>query len=140
MHQKILNVQTKGRGIINLTSGVAQVVSNAACSSGLCNIFLKHTSASLIFCENADPSVLEDLERFMAKLVHDGDPDFTHRAEGPDDMSAHIRTVLTQNSLNIPVRDHQLDLGTWQGLYLWEHRFSSFSRNVVVTVMGGEKP
>ena len=105
-------------------------------ANGLCNVFLHHTSASLILCENADPDVRRDLESFMSRLVKDGDSLYVHDAEGPDDMPAHVRTVLTQNSINVPVREGQLALGTWQGLYLWEHRHAPHRRRVSVTVIG----
>lgn len=130
------DVPTRGRGTIDITRQVEQAVADSGVSSGLCNVFLHHTSASLILCENADPDVRRDLETFFARLVPDGDPMFVHDAEGPDDMPAHVRTVLTQNSLNLPVRDGQLALGTWQGVYLWEHRHAPHRRRVSVTVIG----
>ena len=104
--------------------------------TGLCHLFIRHTSASLILCENADPDVRRDLDTYMEKLVRDGDPMFRHRSEGPDDMSAHIRSVLTASSLTLPVRDGRCDLGTWQGVFLWEHRTHAHRREVVVTVQG----
>ncbi len=103
---------------------------------GLATVFIHHTSASLIICENADPSVRRDLEAFAARLVPDGDQLFTHDAEGPDDMPAHVRTVLTQTSIGIPIEDGALALGTWQGLYVWEHRTAPHRRRVTVTVIG----
>ena len=103
---------------------------------GLATVFVHHTSASLIVCENADASVRRDLEAFAARLVPDGDPLFTHDAEGDDDMPAHVRTVLTQTSIGVPIADTKLALGTWQGLYLWEHRTSPHKRRVSVTVIG----
>ncbi len=106
--------------------------------TGLANVFLHHTSASLILCENADPSVQRDLEAFFSRLVEDGDPVFSHRSEGDDDMSGHVRSILTTNSLSVPVRQGRLALGTWQGLYLYEHRYRPHRRQVTVTVMGGE--
>lgn len=102
----------------------------------MCHLFLRHTSASLIICENADPTVRSDLERFMAKLVPDGNKDFEHDAEGPDDMSAHVRTILTNPALAIPVSGGRLLLGTWQGIYLWEHRTHAQERELIVTVTG----
>lgn len=114
------------------------MVQSASCHTGLCNVFIQHTSASLIVCENADPTVRKDLERFMARFIPDGDPIFKHTAEGADDMPAHLRTVLTQTSLSIPVHNYQLLLGTWQGIYLWEHRSGKFHRRVIVTVHGEE--
>ena len=100
----------------------------------MCHLFIRHTSASLMLCENADPAVRRDLEIFMADLVPDGDSRFTHTAEGPDDMPAHVRSVLTQSDLNIPVRNGRLALGTWQGIYLWEHRSGPHARAVLVTI------
>ena len=103
---------------------------------GLATVFVLHTSASLIICENADPTVRRDLEAFAARLVPDGDRLFEHDAEGPDDMPAHVRTVLTQTSIGVPISDSRMTLGTWQGLYLWEHRTSPHQRRVSVTVVG----
>jgi secondary thiamine-phosphate synthase enzyme len=111
-------------------------VGQSGLTDGLCTVFLHHTSASLILCENADASVRHDLETFFAKLVPDGDPMFTHTAEGDDDMPAHVRCILTQNSLTIPVANGRCDLGTWQGVYVWEHRARSHQRRVTVSVVG----
>lgn len=130
-------VETRGRGTYDITAEVARAVGASGVSWGLCHVFVHHTSASLILCENADPDVRLDLEAFFARLVPDGDPLYVHDAEGPDDMPAHVRTILTQNSLSIPVRDGRPDLGTWQGLYLWEHRRAPHRRRVTVTVLGG---
>ncbi len=130
-------VATHGRGTFDITQEVQAAVAHSGVANGLCNVFLHHTSASLILCENADPDVRRDLESFMSRLVRDGDPLFVHVAEGPDDMPAHVRTVLTQNSINVPVRAGRLALGTWQGLYLWEHRHAPHRRRVSVTVIGG---
>jgi secondary thiamine-phosphate synthase enzyme len=105
-------------------------------SSGLCTVFVHHTSASVILCENADPQVRADLEAFAARFAPDGDPGFEHTAEGPDDMPAHVRTIFTQSSLSIPVLTGRCDLGTWQGIYLWEHRTSAQRRRVTVTLVG----
>ena len=102
--------------------------------TGLCTVFVRHTSASLLIQENADPAVLADLEHWLAKWVVDGDPVFTHRAEGPDDMAAHIRSALTQTSISVPYINHQLMLGTWQGIYLWEHRFAPHTRELAIHV------
>jgi len=104
--------------------------------TGLCHVFLRHTSASLILCENADPAVRRDLEAFMQKYVPDGDPLYEHTAEGPDDMPAHVRSILTQNDVHLPVTDGRCALGTWQGLYLWEHRIAPHERKVVLTIIG----
>lgn len=134
--QKSLNFRTRGRGTTDITAEVAQAVREAGIESGLCNVFLRHTSASLILCENAAPAVREDLETILARLAPDGDPAYRHDDEGPDDMAAHARAVLTSNSLQIPVADGRLLLGTWQGIYLWEHRHAPQARSVVVTVLG----
>jgi secondary thiamine-phosphate synthase enzyme len=119
---------------MSITRDINFIVNQSPIQVGLCNIFLKHTSASLILCENADPDVLVDLENYMQRLVQDDHPDFLHTAEGFDDMSAHIRSVLTTNSLTIPITDGRLNLGTWQGLFLWEHRAHEFSRQLVVSM------
>ena len=134
--QKILNYRTRGRGTTEITADVQRAVREAAIRTGLCNVFLQHTSASLILCENAAPAVRQDLETLLARLAPDGDPAYAHDDEGPDDMAAHARSVLTSNSLQIPVADGVLALGTWQGIYLWEHRHAPHARSVVVTVVG----
>jgi secondary thiamine-phosphate synthase enzyme len=131
-----IKIATRGRGTYEITDRVAAVVAQAKITAGLCHVFNTHTSASLMLSENADPDVRRDLETFMADLVPDGDPRFVHRAEGPDDMSAHVRTLLTASSLTIPVRGGKLALGTWQGVYLWEHRVRPHERKVLVTVLG----
>jgi secondary thiamine-phosphate synthase enzyme len=136
IHRGELTVATRGRGTYDITRDVASVVKTSAAREGLATIFIRHTSASLIICENADPSVRRDLEAFVARLVPDGDRLFTHDAEGDDDMPAHVRSVLTQTSIGIPVAAGKLALGTWQGLYLWEHRTSPHDRHVSVTVIG----
>ncbi|MCH9643535.1 MAG: secondary thiamine-phosphate synthase enzyme YjbQ [Gammaproteobacteria bacterium] len=132
--QSQLSLHTQARSFSNITDPINKIIAKNNIEQGLCNVFLKHTSASLILCENADPDVRYDLEHFMQKLVIDGDPDYRHDAEGLDDMPAHIRSVLTQNSISIPIQGGQLALGTWQGLYLWEHRTSAFKRNVLVSI------
>jgi secondary thiamine-phosphate synthase enzyme len=132
--RKEWSVHTSGRGFTDLTERIASFVAESGVRHGLCNVYLVHTSASLILGENADPSVRRDLERFFAKLVPDGDPSYEHDAEGPDDMPSHIRTVLTQNSLVIPIVDAELGLGTWQAIYLWEHRKAPHQRRVIGTV------
>lgn len=134
-HARELQVSTRGRGFYELTSEVEQVVARSGAREALCTVFVHHTSASVILCENADPDVRRDLEAFFARLVKDGDPLFRHDAEGEDDMPAHVRSVLTQSSLAIPVKDGRLDLGTWQGVYLWEHRTSGHRRRVTVSVV-----
>ncbi len=135
-HAETLTVATTGRGTFDISDEVERVVREAGVGDGLCNVFLHHTSASLILCENADPAVRSDLERFARRLVPDGDPIFEHTAEGPDDMPAHVRAVLTQSSLCLPVAGGRLALGTWQGVYLWEHRLSPHRRSVTVSVVG----
>ena len=134
--QQELRVATTGRGTYEISGQVQRAVRDSGVRSGLCHVFICHTSASLMLCENADPSVMRDLEAFMSRQVPDGDPMFTHSAEGPDDMPAHIRSVLTQSDLNLPIRDGRCALGTWQGVYVWEHRYAPHTRRVVVTVSG----
>jgi secondary thiamine-phosphate synthase enzyme len=134
--QSELRVSTKGRGTYDITGDVQRAVRDSGVTLGLCHVFICHTSASLMLCENADPSVMTDLETFMSRQVPDGDPIFTHTAEGPDDMPAHIRSILTQSDLNLPVRQGSCALGTWQGVFLWEHRQSPHTRRVVITVQG----
>jgi secondary thiamine-phosphate synthase enzyme len=135
-HAQTFTVSTRGRETREITELVEEIVDKSGVTRGLCHVFLHHTSASLILCENADPSVRTDLERYFARLVPDGDPVFRHTAEGPDDMPAHVRTILTQNSLAIPVSDHRCDLGTWQGVFLWEHRTSPHRRRITVSIVG----
>jgi secondary thiamine-phosphate synthase enzyme len=125
-----------GRGFTEITSNIADYVKEANIKTGLCHVFIQHTSASLIICENADPQVLQDLSAFMSRLVPDGDPLYQHTHEGDDDMPAHVRMVLTQTSLTIPVVNGQLALGRWQGLFVWEHRFQPYERRLVITVSG----
>ncbi len=138
MRQRIetLPIDTHGRGMIDITQEIRRVLGASGLTSGLCTVFVRHTSASLLVQENADPSVRIDFERFMAKLVPDGDALFSHDDEGPDDMPAHVRSALTQTSLGIPFVDGRLVLGTWQGLYLWEHRRRPHHRSVVVHLLG----
>ncbi len=136
MFNKKININTRGRGSYDITREVQQAVADSDVDSGLCHVFVHHTSASLMLCENADPDVRADLERFMARLVPDGDPLFEHIDEGPDDMPAHIRTILTSTGLTIPVQQGRCDLGTWQGVYLWEHRTHGYRRNLTITVVG----
>ncbi|HEY5808051.1 MAG TPA: secondary thiamine-phosphate synthase enzyme YjbQ [Povalibacter sp.] len=131
-----LRIRTQGRSFESLTGSVAEVVRRSGVAEGLCNVFIQHTSASLLISENADPAVGRDLERFMQRIAPDGSPDYEHDAEGPDDMPAHIRSVLTNTTLTVPVSQGRLLLGTWQGIYLWEHRHSAHSREVLVTVTG----
>lgn len=134
--QGVIQIATQGRGTYDLTAEVQSIVRKSGIDIGMCNVFIRHTSASLMLCENADPAVMRDLETFMTKIAPDGDADNTHTAEGPDDMPAHIRSVLTHADLNLPVRQARCDLGTWQGVYLWEHRLAPHQRKVTVTVTG----
>jgi secondary thiamine-phosphate synthase enzyme len=131
---KQLSVETPGQGLHDITSQVQSMVRTAAIKEGLCTLFLRHTSASLVIQENADPTAKRDLERWLNRLVPDGDPFYTHDAEGPDDMPSHLKAALTATSLSIPVLDGKLALGTWQGIYLWEHRHRGSRRELVVHV------
>jgi len=135
VHTETISVQTDGRGTHNVTAEVDRIVSESGVETGLANVFVHHTSASLILCEDADPSVRRDLEAWISRLVTDGDRIFTHRSEGDDDMSGHIRSILTTNSISVPVRGGRLGLGTWQGIYLYEHRYRSHHRRITVTVL-----
>lgn len=134
--QGTLEIRTPGRGTLDITGEVQAAVAKTGVSTGLVHLFLQHTSASLVLCENADPTVRQDLERFMARTVPDGDPMFRHDAEGPDDMPAHVRTILTQSEMTLPVANGRCVLGTWQGIYLWEHRTAAHRRRLTVTVQG----
>ena len=136
IQQREISLSTQGRGTYDLTANVQSAVRDSGVEVGMCNVFIRHTSASLMLCENADPAVMRDLETFMSALAPDGDPAHTHTAEGPDDMPSHIRSVLTHADLNLPVRNGRCDLGTWQGVYLWEHRHAGHQRKVTVTVSG----
>lgn len=135
-HAESFTLSTRARGTYEVTRQVQQIVAGSGIDRGLCTVFVHHTSASVILCENADPGVRKDLERFFARFVPDGDPLFEHVDEGADDMPAHIRSIVTQNSLSIPVRDGRCDLGTWQGVYLWEHRTSPHQRRITVSIVG----
>jgi secondary thiamine-phosphate synthase enzyme len=134
--QHQLTVKGRGRGMSNITRDVQQWVSQSGIETGIVNLFIQHTSCSLMIQENADPDVLTDMETFMSRLVPDGDPMFRHRAEGPDDMPAHIRMALTQVSLSIPVSDGRMSLGIWQGIYLYEHRHHPMTRHVQLHLSG----
>jgi len=136
LDQKTITLHTSGRGIVNITAEIESVLRTCAISRGLCHVFLHHTSASLIITENADDDVRRDLENYIASLVRDGDPAYLHDQEGPDDMAAHIRSVLTHTEVTIPVADGRLLLGTWQGLFLWEHRLQAHRRELTVTING----
>ncbi|BAU47117.1 hypothetical protein SVA_0536 [Sulfurifustis variabilis] len=129
-----LAITTRGQGLHDFTADVDACVRDAGLSEGLCTLFVRHTSASLVIQENADPSARRDLERWLNRLVPEDDPLYTHRTEGPDDMPAHVKAALTATALSIPVVDGRLALGTWQGVYLWEHRRRGSRREIVVHV------
>ncbi len=131
---KSFSYTTSGQGLYEITAEIDNVISNMQVSQGLCNIFIQHTSASLTIQENADPTAKRDLENWINKFVPENAPYYTHTAEGADDMPSHIKSVLTNTSLVIPVINERLALGTWQGVYLWEHRRMSHKRNIVVSV------
>lgn len=135
-HTGRLTVTTRGRGLVEVTRDVAGWLGSTGIAEGLVTVFIRHTSASLVVQENADPDVQADLERFLARLVPDGDPLFEHVAEGPDDMPAHVRAALTQVQLSIPVSAGRLALGTWQGLYVWEHRHRGHRRELALHAFG----
>jgi secondary thiamine-phosphate synthase enzyme len=134
--QEEIQIATEGRGTYDFTRPVQVAVDHSGIQTGMCHIFVRHTSASLTLCENADPAVRKDLEAFMLKTAPDGDPMFTHTEEGPDDMPAHVRSILTQSDLNLPITDGRCALGTWQGIYLWEHRFAPHRRKILLTMNG----
>jgi secondary thiamine-phosphate synthase enzyme len=134
--QEKLKIASPGRGTVEITEQVQRIVAESGIETGLCHVFNHHTSASLMLCENADPDVRRDLEAFLGRLVPDGDPLFVHQQEGVDDMAAHVRTVLTHSDLTLPVSHHRCALGTWQGIYLWEHRYADQRRWITVTVHG----
>jgi secondary thiamine-phosphate synthase enzyme len=136
LSQHRLSFHTRGRGTQNISREINQLVQGSGIQQGMANLFVQHTSASLILCENADPTVRDDLEAFFSRLTPDGDPLYQHTDEGPDDMSAHTRTVLTESSLNIPFSGGQLLLGTWQGIFLWEHRTQPHHRQLILTLYG----
>jgi len=131
---KQLAISTPGQGLHEVTTQVAAIVRQAKVDEGLCTLFIRHTSASLVVQENADPTAKQDLERWLNRLVPEGDPFYRHDAEGPDDMPAHIKAALTATSLAVPIVDSKLALGTWQGIYVWEHRRRGGEREVVVHV------
>ena len=135
LHQETLRLEGRGPGLHDVTGAVRRVVAAAGVRTGLCNVLVQHTSASLVVQENADPAVRRDLQRFLARLVPE-DADYEHDAEGPDDMPSHIRAALTRTAETLPVSGGDLALGTWQALYLWEHRRSPHARSLVVTVWG----
>jgi len=134
--QDSLEFRTRGRGTTEITAAVQRVVAASGVRTGVCTVFLQHTSASLILGENADPDVRRDLETILGRLAPDADPAYRHASEGDDDMAAHARTMLTASSLSIPVTAGALALGTWQGIYLWEHRAAAHTRRAIVTLSG----
>jgi secondary thiamine-phosphate synthase enzyme len=131
---KQFSVETRGQGLHEITAKVQSLINTSGIEEGLCTVFVRHTSASLVIQENADPSAKRDLERWIARLVPEGDPFYTHDTEGPDDMPAHIRAALTATSLSIPIVNEKLALGTWQGIYLWEHRRRGSLRELVLHI------
>lgn len=136
VHQELLEVSTRGRGFTDLSSRVEEVVAASGVKTGLCTVFVQHTSASLVIQENADPSVQRDLERWIAGLAPEDAKAYEHDAEGTDDMPSHLRSAMTRTSEVIPVTKGRLGLGTWQGIYLWEHRRAPHTRRVIVHVQG----
>jgi secondary thiamine-phosphate synthase enzyme len=135
-HLSTITVATRGRGLLEITDQVRAAVADSGIAGGVLTLFVRHTSASLLVQENADPDVQADLERFFTRLVRDGDALFAHRAEGPDDMPAHVRSALTATQLSIPIMAGRLALGTWQGIYLWEHRLRGHRREIALHVIG----
>lgn len=129
-----ISVATSGRGLHEITERVAAAVRKAGVSEGLCTVFVRHTSASLLIQENADPSARRDLERWLDRLVPDGDRFYSHDAEGPDDMPGHIKAALTATSVSVPILGGRLGLGTWQGIYLWEHRLRGSQRELLLHI------
>lgn len=129
-----IHVEPKGQGLFEVTERVAETVLRDGRAEGLCTLFIQHTSASLLVQENADPSAQRDLERWLSRLVPENDPLYTHTQEGPDDMPAHLKSALTSTSLSIPIADGRLALGTWQGIFLWEHRHRPGRRTIVIHI------
>ena len=136
-YQSVLTFSTSGRGTRDITADLVRIVAESGVQCGLAHVFVQHTSCSLTITENADPDVRHDLDTVISRLAPDGDPAYRHDLEGPDDMAAHARSVLTDSSLTIPIGGGRLLLGTWQGVFLWEHRTAPQRRSVVVTVLGG---
>ncbi|MBE9549079.1 MAG: YjbQ family protein [Proteobacteria bacterium] len=134
--QQQVEVATRGRGFYNCCSQVSEIVACSGINTGICHLFLQHTSASLILTENADPDVRTDLEAYFSRQVPDGGDHWKHSAEGADDMPAHIRSMWTGNDHSVPIRSGRLALGTWQGVYLWEHRFAAHQRQLLITLNG----
>jgi secondary thiamine-phosphate synthase enzyme len=136
VHQTTLTIRTRGAGLHEITGEVTSEVARSGMARGLASVFCQHTSCSLVIMENADPSARRDLEAWLDRLVPEGDPAFAHTLEGPDDMPSHIKMALTRTSETVPVDGGRLLLGTWQGIFLWEHRRAPHARHVVVTVLG----
>ena len=136
VYQESITYSTSGRGSYDVTSEIARIASASNITTGVCSIFIHHTSASLIITENADPTVRNDLETILQRLAPDGDPEYQHDYEGDDDMSGHVRCMLTNDSLTVPISEGKLNLGTWQGLFLYEHRYRGYQRKLTVTVLG----
>lgn len=130
------SLKTKGKGTYEITDSVSDALNESGLKQGIVSVFVKHTSCSLVLMENADPTARVDLERFMDDLVPDDYPYFVHTMEGPDDMPSHIKMCLTRSSENLPFSNGKLDLGTWQGIFLWEHRVAPHNRKLVITVLG----
>jgi secondary thiamine-phosphate synthase enzyme len=139
-HQETLTIHTAGRGLHDVSREVEQAVRRSGVDRGLCCVLVRHTSASLVIQENADPSARHDLENFLERLAPEHDPQYTHTAEGPDDMPAHLRSAVTRTNETIPVENARLVLGTWQGLYLCEHRRRPHRRQLFVHILGEEAP
>ena len=135
-HQTESIIQTNGRGAVDISHRVNGVINDSGITTGVAHVFLKHTSASMMLCENADATVLIDMETILSRLAPDGDPAYQHDYEGDDDMAAHVRSVLTTNDVSLPVTNSRLNLGTWQGLFLFEHRYRPHRRSLVLTVSG----
>jgi len=135
-YQDVLHITPPSRGMINITRDVANILADSGITCGILHLFVRHTSCSLLIQENADPDVQHDMERFLSRLVPDGDSIYAHTAEGPDDMPAHVRAALTATSLSIPVADGSMTLGIWQGIYLYEHRRHASRRQIVVHISG----
>ena len=135
-HQQSFEIRTRGRSTTEITAEVARIVRDAGVATGMAQVFVQHTSCAVIITENADPAVRRDLETLAARWAPDGDPAYHHDTEGDDDMAAHARSLLAGSSVSVPVGEGRLLLGTWQGIYLWEHRTGAQLRRVVVTVLG----
>ena len=136
IHQQTIHVDTRGRGTYDISHDVAEIIGQSGIETGTAHVFVQHTSAGIVISENADPDVRRDLETFMRDLVPDSDPRYRHQDEGPDDMPAHVRSMISAVELTIPVVNARPGLGIWQGVYLWEHRTAAHRRKIVVTVQG----